>query len=640
MADTHKSSPSYPTFAESEAKHSSAHTADDVIGLRQAQLSEQADAKVAPAKPSHSSGRLSVAGVAMTLSACGGDDPSSSSGSSNNTPVATPTPAPTQPAPSSNVSQEEADAARFLLQTSLSASKQEIAQIISDGPSVWLNRMIALPNAESASDFYSRLGYDKVDGNRYFDRNSLTDQMIWSQLLSGENPVRKRWALALSEFFVVSANDLGTRWSSIAMGDYWDLLNRLAFGNFRDLLEAITLCPAMCVFLDTKDNQKADPVTGRQPDENYAREVLQLFSIGLYELDNDGLPKQVAGRPLETYSNADISGLAKCFTGYDFDFNGVDTVAHPNNPAWDVDEPGFASQPMTADGTRWKFPTNQSLHSPEEKQFLDVSIGPGTDPAETLKLALDAISAHPNVGPFFSRQMIQRLVTSNPTPEYVERVAAVFADNGNGVRGDLKAVFRAIVLDDEARSNANLHNYEFGKLREPMLRFVQWGRTFGAASESGTWQIGPLDREYDQLSQSPLRPPSVFGFFRPTFTPHKSETSARSLVAPEFQLVNETSAVGYINFLQDIVEGYGYNARDVKATYTDELEIAADADVLLDHLDLLLCGMQISSPVRSLVRSAIADIPVQNSSETENLLKRIHTAVLLIMASPDYLVQR
>ena len=464
--------------------------------------------------------------------------------------------------------------------------------------------------------------------------------MAWAQLLSGGNEVRKRVALALSEFFVVSLNSVNITWRSQAMGAYWDILNEHAFGNYRDLLEAITLNPAMGVFLNTRGNKKADPRTGRVADENFGREVMQLFSIGLYELNIDGSQRLSNGQPIETYDNDDVTGIAKAFTGYDYDYTGV-TLANAYNATYQIPDASYVRQPMTADPQRWRNPRNEGYHSEEEKSFLNTTIPAGTNAAETLRQTMDALFNHANVGPFFGKQMIQRLVTSNPSPAYVQRVAEAFNNNGNGTRGDLRAVFKAILLDDEALSDTGLTDGNFGKLREPMLRMVQWGRTFGASSPSGEYDIRNLSDAASRLGQAPLRSPSVFNFFRPGYVPAGSQAAAGNLVAPEFQIVNETSVAGYVNFIERTIDGSAtWWLGDVQPAYTEELAIAHDAQQLLDRLDLLLTANQLSQTSRDTILAAMNNETVTQSSTTEEKRRRIHIGVFLVMNSNEYLIQQ
>lgn len=590
------------------------------------------DAETGPFANSIAARTTAVSALAVATAACGGGGGSPPPTGGGGTPAPSPTPVVLKP-------QTDAEAARFLLQASLAASPGAISRVRNEGYEPWLDRQMRAGNSQSAREFFASRGFDQVDSNRHYNSTRTGDYMIWSQLLSGGNSLRKRFALALSEFFVVSLNSINLAWRSPAIGEYWDILNRNAFGNYRDLLEDITLNPAMGVFLNTRGNRKADPNTGRVPDENYGREVMQLFSIGLFELNEDGTQRLAGGNPIETYTNDDVTGIAKVFTGYDYDFTGIGYTAEIGSTR-QIPDADYARNPMTADPSRWSRPRTSGFHSDDEKSFLGLTIPAGTNAADTLSIALDHLSDHPNVGPFFARQMIQRLVTSNPSPGYVGRVASVFADNGSGQRGDLGAVYKAILLDDEAINPANMTNPEFGKLREPILRFVQLGRTFGARSTSGNWEVRDLSDPATRLGQSPLRPPSVFNFFRPGYFPTGSQAADRGLVAPEFQLVNETSVAGYVNFLERAIDTSIWYLDDLELDYSAEIALADNAPALLDRLDLILTANQLSQSTRDTILSAMETVSVTASSSEEDKLRRVHIGVLLIMASTDYLVQK
>lgn len=535
----------------------------------------------------------------------------------------------------------DAEAARFILQASLSVSEAEISNIKSIGFDPWLTAQIDAPVTQTGVAWLSSRGYDRVTAENYFDNEYPGDYMAWNQLMSAENGVRKRVALALSEFFVVSLTGLDFSWRSQAIAFYWDQLNSNAFGNYRKLLEDITLNPAMGYFLSTRGNRKEDTRTGRQPDENYAREVMQLLTIGLYQLNDDGTNKLDAnGKPTETYNNSDVSNLARVFTGYDWDFTGNTKTPSTNDPNRLINSVNYTLIPMTLDNTKWEYPKTSSQHSTLEATFLGTTIPANTDGVTALKTALDALFNHSNVGPFFARQMIQRLVTSNPSPAYVDRVAKTFNNNGSGTRGDLRAVFKAILMDDEALNAAGLTSATFGRVREPMIRLAQWGRTFGATSASGNWKIGNLLDQANGVGQSPFRSPSVFNFFRPGYVPANTAIAANSLVAPEFQLVNETSTPGYVNFMGYAISSNDGIFSDVKAQYTSEIAIAHDAAALVDRLCLLLAANQISDATKATIRAAVDAIAVTQTSTNSEKLRRIHTAILLVMASPDYLVQK
>ena len=604
-----------------EPEESLRQPADDREGLLQPAIEET--------KPTNLAG-ASV--LALATAACGGGD-------SPNSTVAGPG---TGPVVEVRAPTSDAEAARFLLQASFAASQSAIEQLKRNGYEPWLDGQMAQTNSQTARSFFSDRGFDQVDENDYFNSDRIADQMIWSQLLSGGSSVRKRVALALSEFFVVSINNLAVEWPGPAIGEYWDILNRNAFGSFRELVEEITLNPAMGVFLNTRGNRKANPNTGRVPDENYGREIMQLMSIGLFELNMDGSLKLSGGEPIETYTNDDVTGIAKVFTGYEFDFTNIGTTTVQGN--FELADPDWVRNPMTSDVTRWRWrPGNRAgdaFHSEAEKSFLGLTIPAGTNAADSLAMALDHLVAHPNVGPFFGKQMIQRLVTSNPSASYVQRVAEVFENNGEGVRGDLRAVFKAILLDEEALSSQGLEDPTFGKLREPMLRFVQLGRTFNMRSVSGDWDLGNASNPSWALAQSPLRAPSVFNFFRPGYFRAGSQSADQDLLAPEFQLVNETSVAGYVNFMHAAVQAEFWPFEDVELDYSTEMALADDSVSLLSHLELLLTANQLTDDVRATILSALDDQPISATSSQNQRLTKVRTAVLLIMTSSDYLVQR
>lgn len=598
---------------------------------RPAQTQKGVDAlQVAPIPATGSGATLkpvAASTLALAVAACGGGGSSSGTGGS------------APPVSSVRKPQTDAEAARFLLQASLSASMGTIAEVRSEGFAPWLDRQFNSANSLSARNFFADRGLDRVDSNRFYNSSIIGDYMVWSQLMAGDNPVRKRIAFALSEFFVVSISGINLTWRGPAIGEYWDILNRHAFGSFRDLLQDITLNPAMGVFLNTRGNRAADPRTGRVPDENYAREVMQLFTIGLFELNPDGTNRLVNGNPVETYTSEDVTGLAKVFTGYDFDLGGLAFTPEVGGTR-QIPDAEYARRPMTADPTRWVPARTTGFHSSEAKTFLGLTIPAGTTAPESLRRALDHLFNHPNVGPFFARQMIQRLVTSNPSAAYVGRVAAIFANNGQGRRGDLAAVFKAILTDNEALDPANVANPNVGKLREPVLRYVQLARTFGARSNSGNWQVGDLSDPASALGQSPLRSPSVFNFFRPGYFPTNTEIANRGLLAPEFQLVNETSVAGYVNFIERAITGGRTPVADITLDFSAEIAIAQDRAALLDRLDLLLTGRQLSQSVRDIVRTAMEDVPLTASSTNADRLRRVQIGVALVLASTDYLIQK
>jgi uncharacterized protein (DUF1800 family) len=368
----------------------------------------------------------------------------------------------------------------------------------------------------------------------------------------------------------------------------------------------------MGLFLTFRGNAKANATTGALPDENYARELMQLFTIGLVELQEDGSPKLVGGQPVETYGQDDIAGLARVFTGWDLDLAGGTAAT-----------PGYQRRPMTQVAARYETGA---------KSFLGLTIPAGTAAQAALDRALDHLMAHANVGPFWSRQLIQRLVTSNPSAAYIQRVARVFANDGTGQRGNLKAVVRAILLDDEARGDTALSDPKAGKLREPLLRFLAWARAFGAQSPNDLWDIGNTSDPATRLGQSPLRSASVFNFFRPGYVPPNSGIGTAGLVAPEFQITNESSVVGYLNSMQSVVaSGRG----DVKADYSAWLSMADDAAALVAEFNLLLAAGQLGTATRATISDAVATMA--KGGDTARLA-RIHATLVLVLAAPEFLV--
>ncbi len=508
----------------------------------------------------------------------------------------------------------DADAARFLAQASMGPGRKQIAQVKSQGYAGWIDAQFATAPGASRYDWMIANGFGALE---FRNSKSGFDAAVWRKLLAGADTLRQRVVLALSEIMVVSIDGLTGPWRALSAAAYFDLLEANAFGNYRTLLGQISTSPAMGTYLTFRGNTKFNPATGALPDENYARELMQLFTIGLQQLNADGTPRTVDGAPQETYTLTDITGLARVFTGWDYDLAGGDTQT-----------PDYVRRPMIQVASR---------HESGASSFLGATIAAGVSGEQCLNLALDAIFAHPNVAPFISRQLIQRLVTSNPSPAYVGRVAAVFRNDGAGVAGNLKAVIRALLLDDEARRGAvagTAASTSFGKLREPVLRLAAWARAFDATSPADTWAIGDTSDPATRLGQSPGHSPSVFNFYRPGYVPPNSSIASGALVAPEFQIANESSVVGYVNFMQRIVSaGIG----DVRADYTSLLPLADDAQALVDEINLVLAAGQLGSDNIALLRSAIAAMPAGTDAARRN---RIYAALTLTLAAPAFLVQK
>jgi uncharacterized protein (DUF1800 family) len=503
------------------------------------------------------------------------------------------------------------DASRLMAQGSFGATREEIDRVQALGVQGWMEEQFAAPRTEGHVDWLRAQGYVREDN--MFARSSL-DYTVWRKFLSSPDQLRQRMVYALSQIIVISVEGLNGHYAAARAAHYLDILETHAFGNYRDLLEAVTLSAPMGYYLSMRGSRKAD-ASGRRPDENYAREIMQLFSIGLVLLNQDGTPRAVANG--DTYTEADVAGLARVFTGWDYAPETADPIGR-----YVVPMVNFASR-----------------HETMEKTFLGVTIPPNTSAEDSLRIALDTLFNHPNVGPFIGRQLIQRFVTSNPSPAYVARVAAAFADNGSGVRGDLRAVLRAVLEDFEARDPSTARsNPTFGKLREPVLRFAQWARASRASSPSGAWRIPDLSSTGTRLGQSPLHSPSVFNFYRPGYVPPGTGIAAAGKSAPEFQITTETSVAAYVNFMVGTVaSGNGIVGSDVVPDYGAWLAMASDAQALASEANLVLAAGQLSDARVGLIRDAVATF---SGADAVGLLRRVQTTLVLTLAAPEYLAMK
>jgi uncharacterized protein (DUF1800 family) len=572
-----------------------------------------------------------------------GSSSSSSSGQGGNSSNAYSDPGSNVPlAPPPTSATTHADAFRLLTQATFGPTDADVSTVMSQGAAAWVDAQLALP---SGATFVSRWDSDMAAGANPHDGAPPIASQFYKQALLQPDQLRERVAYALSEIFVVSTQSLVSS-KARAAASYLDMLNHDALGNYRTLLQDVSMHPAMGQYLSSLKNVKENPATGQIPDQNFAREIMQLMSIGLSQLNLDGTKKLGAnGQPIDTYTADDIYGLSKVFTG--FSWYGPDTTnSRFNGP--------------TADPNRMIMPMQgyPQFHSTSAKTFLGatVPVQNTAQPATSLKIALDTIFNHPNVGPFIGRQLIQRLVTSSPSPAYVARVAAVFNNNGSGVRGDLKAVVRAILLDDEARNPTTAAGTAYGKVREPVLRLTAWMRAFGAKSDSGLVLITNTDDPGTQLGQTPLRSDSVFNFYRPGYVDEGSQTGALGLTMPELQATNETSVAGYVNYMAAAVsKGAGLRGvknagvrPDVQADYTGELAVAGTSSPLVDLVALKLLGDGASATVKGQIASAVDSIVVpalradksNQAQVTAALQNRVWSAVLLTLATPEFIVQK
>ena len=530
----------------------------------------------------------------------------------------------------------EAEAARFLAQASFGASDSSIRDVQRYGYEGWLQRQFSM-NPRSAHRAY----IDSVSASGADPNQSDVMHTFWKQAATAPDQLRQKVAFALSQICVISQRDSEVGGYERGVASYLDMLGREAFGNYRDLLEQVALHPMMGIYLSHLRNQKASG--NRVPDQNFAREVMQLFSIGLYELNQNGTPILVSGEPVETYTNEDIIGLSHVFTG--FSWAGPDKQ---NGRFY-----GYSNPPRDPNRDVLPMQSYPQFHSTEEKRFLGTVIpAQGTpDPDGSLRIALDTIFNHQNVAPFIGRQLIQRLVTSNPSADYVGRVAQAFNTGiydtgdwrtGSGQRGDMRATIAAVLLDTEARDISMVAQPGFGKVREPVLRLAAWMRAFKVRSASGNYLLGNTDSSTSSLGQSALRSPSVFNFYRPGYVPPNTGIAAANLVAPEFQILHETSVVGYSNFMRSIVgSGVGSNSpRDIQPDYSKELALAEDPDALVDRVDLMLTYETMSDETRNLIRDAVESISVNPIMPTSGRQNRVYLAVFFALSSPDFIVQK
>ena len=546
------------------------------------------------------------------------------------------------------------DASRLLRQATFGATRDEIDRLATGDQASWLDRQFALPAV-------SHLATVRADPKLVDSPWAVTMPSLWKQYLEGEDQLRQRVSFALSQIFVVSLNNNTVGDAPCGAAAYLDVLNRGAFGNARTLLRDVTLNAVMGEYLSMKESAKSDPVLQTQPDENYAREVLQLFSIGTVMLNLDGTPKRGGdGREIATYDEDTVKSFARALSGWTFaaqdqtkpwrwlypDLWDSDPAIRTQKAcaAWTAPMEPWTGNYRSADDTRT---ITGPAHDTGSKQLLVYAdapitvLPPNQAPQLDLENVIDNVFHHPNVGPFLSKQLIQRLVTSNPTPPYVARVAAVFNDNGSGTRGDMKSVVRAILLDAEARSLDVAARPSFGKLTEPVVRFVQLHRAFGARRADGYYDLWDLSAP-TALNQNPLRAPSVFNFFHPDYTPAGPLADA-GLLGPEFEITNASSVAGFADFSKwGIIGGFDHGSSDpgnrMLPDYAHYLGLTGSPLRLLDELDIVLCAGGMDPRFKVQVAEAIARVTGSNAAAVSQ--ERLNVALWLVVNSPDYSVQK
>tara|TARA_B100000497_G_scaffold40773_1_gene47493 strand:- start:5697 stop:7550 length:1854 start_codon:yes stop_codon:yes gene_type:complete len=553
---------------------------------------------------------------------------------------------------------------RFLSQATMGADLDLINIVKNMDYGVWIDQQITEPVTylqSEVEDIWEEY-LDTLESRGYEDPQDAFGPAMpeltsawWHNNMVASDLIRQKVAFALSEMFVISSNsDLGGE--AIAMAHYYDKLLDGAFGNYKDILSEVSLHAAMGYYLSHFNNPKAVPEENLHPDENYAREIMQLFSIGLYELNNDGTHQlNNDGNSIPTYDNADIKEMAKIFTGL-----GPGGI---NENVWWTDEPYFG---LGIFGIDWTVPMAmyEDFHEPGIKVILKND----TIPANQLGLddideAINVLFNHQNVPPFISYRLIQRLVKSNPTPNYVERIANVFIDNGNGVRGDMAAIIKAILLDEEARNGEYMFEQHSSRLREPLVRHMQITKGLEIVEEPGGRYWHNFDYD-NSLKQQILFAPTVFNFFLPNHQP-VGDIANSGMVSPEFKIHDTSSSINYFNaayrwtrdwgelinsgryfYNSDLVNddgsiggwdmyGFGETYIDYEA-YTD---LADTPELLINELDKVLTHGQLSDEVRQSLRDNLPNIS-WDGYEYGWERERVRTAIYLITISPDFAVIR
>jgi hypothetical protein len=513
--------------------------------------------------------------------------------------------------------QVQADAIRLLEQSTFGPNDTLLAHVQSIGTQAFLNEQFALPASQYPAINYVPAGQqatfcptdpDPQCGRDYYSL-FLLQKGFFQNALFANDQLRQRVAFALSQILVTSGLDVNLAYG---MATYQQLLRDNAFGNYEDLLTKVTLSSVMGDYLNMVNNDK--PANGVNPNENYAREVLQLFSIGVWNLNQDGTPMLDAkGTPVPSYGQDTVEGFAHVFTGWTY-------PVLPGVPARTHNPKNFLGDMVPVD----------SNHDNTPRTLLNGAVAPaGLSAQGELTFAIHNIFMHPNVGPFIGKQLIQKLVSGDPTPQYVSRVAAVFNNNGQGVRGDMKAVVAAVLTDPEARGATKL-DPGYGKLREPVLFMTSAARALNTQSD-GVF----FGQQSSPLGQNLFYPTSVFNYYPPDYVlPDKTN------IAPEFAIQNSSTAINRYNFANALSFGTIAplstlpGAIGTTPDWSALSALAADPNALLDKLDALLMHGTMPAAMRASI------VPAINAIAATDPLTRAKTAFYLVTTSPQYQVER
>ena len=507
------------------------------------------------------------------------------------------------------------EVSRFLNQATFGPTFDMIQDFHNSGESfaAWIDSQIAMSPTLITESMEREVMGGASRNHQLFHRG------WWRATAKGADQLRQRMAFALSQILVVSGQGSDVvRGSPEAAGAYYEILQNQAFGNYADLLEAITYNLGMGSYLGHLRNQSEDPELRIFPDENYARELMQLFSIGLWELNEDGSRKfDHIGKAIPTYTNFHITELAKVMTG--FNWGGTNSFyEYKNRP----------DLPMTI----W-----ETHHERGEKFLVNGGYLPAEmEPAHDVRLAIENLVNHPSAGPFIGRLLIQRFVTSNPSPAYIRRVARAFSDNGKGIRGDLGAVIRSILLDPEARSESISQGERFGKMREPYITYAHLSRAFSSKNEDNVFYI-LTDGHLDYFGQRPLMSPTVFNFYSPNYQP-ADEAIEGNFFAPEFEILTPLRSVLWPNLLRSNIElGFAYSPNFTHLTRAHDFSIERSLvnypESLVDRLDLVFTYGTLNQETKEIILKMMNDAGLSDE-------KKLWTAIYVVMTSPEYVILR
>lgn len=545
-------------------------------------------------------------------------------------------------------------AARLLGQASIGSTYEEIEYLTQISIENWIDQQMAMPaipyidKALTLYDEVNQLIENVHPGQRTDRPGEISSFALYNSLFNDQDVLRNKIAFSLLQVLVVSRSSIKLKDQLPAHMSYYDLLYEGAFGNYRDMLEDITLHPMMGYYLSHLNNKKGDPSLGTLPDENFAREIMQLFTIGLHELKIDGTYKLDGnGEKIPTYNISDVQELAKVFTGL-------------SGGAWNlISFPDLAGQPVEFDRAFNRYDLTvpmamyQDFHDIGEKILVDGTVLPaGQDGMTDIQTALDVLFNHPNMGPFLATRLIQQMVKSNPTPAYVKRVALTFNNNGKGVRGDLGAMIKAILLDPEARDCSWLNNAKNGKLKQPIERLVQLFKAFDINSPSGRVWFNDPDQIREPLGQAFMSAPSVFNFFTPFYAEDKY-VEPNNMVSPEFQILHAVTVINYINEIENSIKDrpfrnrtgvnnnnprLNYNNQDNPVLdFSEELAILQSEGLegLMERLNILLCQGQMSDATKSIILGALQQMLDEGGFSPQDY---VDTALYFTIVSPDYII--